>query len=70
MTAWKKAGTAPEEISADEPVLVLTWRKGQIGVRPVIGYRTKHDGWLRHEDEGELIALYWAEIPMPFPSPS
>jgi hypothetical protein len=34
---------------------------------PVIGYRTKQDGWKAVMNDAGLVPIYWTEIPTPVP---
>jgi hypothetical protein len=72
-SAWHLMDSAPEEVSRERPVILLVH---SINVSPepdspfwlpVIGYRTKRDGWKAVVNDAGLVPIYWTEIPTPLP---
>jgi hypothetical protein len=61
--------SAPDEVGRERPVILLVH---SINVSPdpdspfwlpVIGYRTKQDGWKAVVNDAGLVPIYWTEIP-------
>jgi hypothetical protein len=74
---WQPIATAPEEVSRNEPVLLLVHSISAAPAPeeptatgsywlPVVGYRTK-EGWKAVVTDAGLVPMYWTEIPMPYP---
>jgi hypothetical protein len=72
-SAWHLMDCAPEEVSRERPVILLVHSINVSPERdspfwlPVIGYRTKRDGWKAVVNDAGLVPIYWTEIPTPLP---
>ena len=72
-SAWRLMDSAPDEVSRERPVILLVH---SINISPdpdspfwlpVVGYRTKQDGWKAVVNDAGLVPIYWTEIPTPLP---
>jgi hypothetical protein len=72
-SAWHLMDSAPDEVSREQPVILLVHSINVSPERdspfwlPVIGYRTKEDGWKAVVNDAGLVPIYWTEIPTPLP---
>jgi hypothetical protein len=66
---WYSIANAPEEVSREEPVLVLTCTTPPDAAAtrpwlPIAAYRTGQSGWRNVADERPLTtAMFWTRIP-------
>jgi hypothetical protein len=72
-SAWHLMDSAPDEVSRERPVILLVH---SINISPdpdspfwlpVVGYRTKQNGWKAVVNDAGLVPIYWTEIPTPLP---
>jgi hypothetical protein len=72
-SVWHLMDSAPDEVSREQPVILLVHSINVSPERdspfwlPVIGYRTKEDGWKAVVNDAGLVPIYWTEIPTPLP---